>query len=127
MEVKENDRHMHHLSGCRESNLLGPQGGALPASKRFDDIRGEKGTAQQATDIPSGKPFVSSDRRQRSGATGFNLPVPASGTRDRVEERGMVRRDAGRVKGVGGRSRVPAADAVRIISADRDAPTCLPA
>ena len=26
MEVKENDRHMHHLSGCRESNLPGPQG-----------------------------------------------------------------------------------------------------
>jgi GTP diphosphokinase / guanosine-3',5'-bis(diphosphate) 3'-diphosphatase len=26
MEVKENDRHMHHLSGGRESNLPGPQG-----------------------------------------------------------------------------------------------------
>ena len=26
MEVKENDRHIHHLSGCRESNLPGLQG-----------------------------------------------------------------------------------------------------
>jgi hypothetical protein len=43
---------------------------------------------------------MSSDRRHRSGAAGFNLPVPVSGTRDRIKERGMVWRDAGRVKGV---------------------------
>jgi len=76
--------------------------GRAAREQRFDDIRGEKGTAQQATDIPSRKPFVSSDRRHRSGAAGFNLPVPASGARDRVEERGMVWREAGRVKGVHG-------------------------